>query len=113
MDADGTIDLCVMKEYSVQMKNTTSNMAERAFKTAAGTEKWYSSTAALLDSMGLPKATHRLHRVVAQCRAQAHGDEALFRAFLHGYFFVDYLGRGLPEVLAASCCPTRRPRGCT
>lgn len=102
IDPDGTIDLCVMKEYSVQMQKTTSNMAERAFKTAVGTEKWYASTAALLDSMGLPKATHRLHKVVAQCRAQSHGDEALFRAFLHGYFFIDYLGRGLPEVLATA-----------
>ena len=102
IDVDGTIDLCVMAEYAKQMKQTTSNMAERAFKTAVGTEKWYASTAALLDSMGLPKATHRLHRVVAQCRAQSHGDDAMFRAFLHGYFFVDFLGRGMPSVLATA-----------
>ena len=100
IDEDGTVDLTVMGEYSKQMKNTTSNMLERALNSDSAIEQWYLRTADLLDTMGLPKATHRLHRVVHQCRAQAHGDGSLFRAYLRGYFFVDFLGRGMPSVVA-------------
>ena len=75
-DAFGVLDITTMKEYYTQMKETTSNMLERAMRTRDGFERWLPATTDLLESMRLSKAAQRLGRVVAQARAQAHGNEA-------------------------------------
>ena len=96
----GCIDVRAMREYRETMASSTAPILERAIRTESAFEAWIVRTSEALASARLPLARDMLNEVLAQARAQSHGNHALFREFAYGYFFDEFLGCGLPEVVA-------------
>ena len=65
-------------------------------------DEWLTDMTDMLHAKNKPKAAARLAKVVAHGRRQSfHVWEAL-REYLEGYFFKEFLGLGLPKVIASA-----------
>ena len=62
IEDDGVIDMAQMPGYSKQLKNTTSNMLERALRTRQGFEEWMRTVPALTRRRTRRRTSCRTHR---------------------------------------------------
>ena len=65
-------------------------------------DRWLAKMVEKLQNAALPKAGLRLMQVVAQSSTQSGGNWNWKRAYLEGYFFDEYLGLGLPKLIASA-----------
>ena len=102
----GTINLVGRKSYRELHKTTTTKFSvltlERALKSEQLFDRWLAKMVEKLQNAALPKAGLRLMQVVAQSSTQSGGNWSWKRAYLEGYFFDEYLGLGLPKLIASA-----------
>ena len=102
----GTINLVGRKSYRELHKTTTTKFAvltlERALKTEQLFDRWLAKMVEKLQNASLPKAGLRLMQIVAQSSTQSGGNWQWKKTYLEGYFFEEYLGLGLPKLIASA-----------
>ena len=102
----GTINIVSRPSYRSIHKTTNSTFSvltlERALKEESLFERWLPKMVEKLQNSGLPKAGLRLMQIVAQATTQAGGNWQVKRSYLEGYFFDEYLGLGLPALMASA-----------
>ena len=72
----------------------------RALKTETRFPTWVVTTMEALSKAGKPLACVQLTKVLLQADKNAVGVWATKAAYLHGYFFDEFLGLGMPQVTA-------------
>ena len=72
----------------------------RALKSEARFPMWVVMTMEALSKAGMPLACVQLTKVLLQADKNAVGTWSVKAAYLHGYFFDEYLGIGMPQVTA-------------
>ena len=92
--ADGYI-----KMHSKTMDGDVLTLS-RALKHEAKFREWAVTTMDSLSHADLPLAAVQLTKVLTQAEQQSYGVWAVKSSYIHNYFFVEYLGVGLPEVTA-------------
>ena len=99
----GKIDITRSEGY-VKMHNKTSAgdvlTLARALKQEERFSAWVVTTMEALSKAGMPLACVQLTKVLLQADKNAVGVWSVKSAYLHGYFFEEYLGIGLPQVTA-------------
>ena len=80
------------------LNKSNSIVIERALKSPSLWRDYKTSQGSLFSAHGLDKASLQWNKVVASAEKTAPGDLALQLAYLRGYFFDEFLGRGMPEV---------------
>ena len=99
----GKIDITRSEGY-VKMHNKTSEgdvlTLARALKNEARFSSWVVTTMEALSKAGKPLACVQLTKVLLQADKNAVGAWQVKAAYLHGYFFEEYLGIGMPQVTA-------------
>ena len=102
----GTIIIVGRKSYRELHKTTTTKFAvltlERALRDERLFDRWLAKMVEKLQNAALPKAGLRLMQVVAQASTQSGGSWVWKRNYLEGYFFDEYLGLGLPKLMASA-----------
>ena len=100
----GTINITGRKSYRDLHKASSSSYQvltlERALREEPLFERWLGKMVEKLQNAFLPKAGLRLMQVVAQASTQSNGHWPVKRRYLEGYFFDEYLGLGLPHLMA-------------
>lgn len=99
----GKIDITRSEGY-VKMHNKTSEgdvlTLARALKNETRFSAWVVTTMEALSKAGKPLACVQLTKVLLQADKNSAGNWAVKSAYLHGYFFEEYLGIGMPQVTA-------------
>ena len=99
----GKIDITRSEGY-VKMHNKTSEgdvlTLGRALKSETRFPTWVVTTMEALSKAGKPLACVQLTKVLLQADKNAVGVWATKAAYLHGYFFDEFLGIGMPQVTA-------------
>ena len=99
----GKIDITRSEGY-VKMHNKTAAgdvlTLARALKQEERFSSWVVTTMEALSKAGMPLACVQLTKVLLQADKNAVGVWSVKAAYLHGYFFEEYLGIGLPQVTA-------------
>ena len=103
----GKIDILSDEKYGKLQKSSElvgRVTLKRALKSADSNmfEEWLNDMTDQLHAVNKPKAAQRLAKVVAQAKRQAHHVWEAIREYLEGYFFKEFLGLGLPAVIAES-----------
>ena len=101
----GKIDLTADEKYGKMQKSSEligRVTLRRALRAGCSSmfEDWKVDMGELLHAKNLPKAAARLDKVVAFSVKQAHHVWEAQREYLDGYFFKEFLGLGLPAVIA-------------
>eukprot|EP00966_Prymnesium_polylepis_P102305 2369859-Prymnesium_polylepis.1 len=94
----GTIDVTSFDSYTKLHKSNRITL-ERALRSGPLSESWFAKSIDTLAAQALPNAVTMVQAVVNHARAQAPGAVKRQLLFLHGYFFTEYLGLGMPEVV--------------
>lgn len=99
----GKIDITRSEGY-VKMHNKTQEgevlTLARALKSEARFPTWVVMTMEALSKAGMPLACVQLTKVLLQVDKNAVGAWSVKAAYLHGHFFDEYLGIGMPQVTA-------------
>ena len=99
----GKIDITRHEGY-VKMHNKTQEgevlTLARALKSETRFPTWVVMTMEALSKAGMPLACVQLTKVLLQADKNAVGSWSVKAAYLHGYFFDEYLGIGMPQVTA-------------
>ena len=99
----GKIDITRSEGY-VKMHNKTAAgdvlTLARALKQEERFSSWVVTTMEALSKAGMPLACVQLTRVLLQADKNSVGVWSVKSGYLHGYFFEEYLGLGMPEVTA-------------
>ena len=103
----GRIDLIADEKYGKLQKSSEligRITLRRALKSATSAmfEEWKVDMGEDFHAKNLPKAAARLDKVVAFSIRQSHHVWEAQREYLEGYFFKEFLGLGLPQVIAPS-----------
>jgi hypothetical protein len=96
--SNGTIDITAFDSYTKLHKSNRITL-ERALRSGVLFESWFAKTINIFAAQALPKAVTMLQSVVNHARAQSPGSVKRQLMYLHGYFFTEYLGLGIPEVV--------------
>ena len=95
---DGKVRITAFESYSKMLNKSNSIVIERALKSPSLWRDYKTSQGSLFSAHGLDKASLQWNKVVASAEKTAPGDMTLQLAYLRGYFFDEFLGRGMPEV---------------
>ena len=99
------IELRTNASYKEVVKDSTTPVLERVLSswTSQGYSQWtqyYHSAKARLHGNGFPLAARRLEEIVSRVEEQfcsAENGKALMRRYLWNYFFIEFMGLGMPE----------------
>ena len=99
------IELRTNAAYKEVVKDSTTPVLERVLSswTSQGYSQWtqyYHSAKARLHGNGFPLAARRLEEIVSRVEEQfcsADGGKQLMRRYLWNYFFIEFMGLGMPE----------------
>jgi hypothetical protein len=104
--ADSTIDITRVKSYTHAVNKTGSLILSRALLKPSALDTWLPRQQALFNRNNLQKAAGMLMRVESQARLRFQDDRAAQLRYLQGFFFDEFMGRGMPsdfgEMSAAS-----------
>ena len=102
----GTINIVGRKSYRELHKTTNTKFGvltlERALRDERLFDRWLAKMVEKLQNASLPKAGLRLMQIVAQASNQSAGNWQWKRSYLEGYFFEEFLGLGLPKLMASA-----------
>jgi len=97
---EGVFDIRQCKQYTDMLKKSTINCLERALKSSSAWVEFQDAAPERFGVNALSSCTTRFAKIVGQARKQSWGQEALERLYLQYYFFGEFLGRGMPKVIA-------------
>ena len=95
----GTINVKLFESYTKMHHKGNHISLERALRSQKYFDAWFAQTLELLSSHGLPKAVIMLTSIVHHARQQSPHSVKRQLLYLWGYFFTEYLGLGMPEVV--------------
>ena len=98
----GTVDLRSFTGYQKLLKNSTKVVLERALNDRDNSNRKLINVKRLITqhlfTSGLPLAATRFQEVTGWAAEHFRASPAKEKEYLWGYFFINFLGRGLPEL---------------